>query len=277
MNVGELTYPSLGNRFEDVDGDALTYKFESSDPSVAIASLSSNGYDMEISGLSAGSTTITVTANDNHGGTVDMFFTVTVTLPLTNPSSGDILVLNTVGTDEIFVYAPQGFTVKLYAMENGGNILGQKVSESYDDENGRGPVLNENGEVIYRAAISLSDVSSLSNVFVTLTEPGKRESVRVLAPVNSESRIITKDKNVVSVNNSIGFISVKSTVKVSDIKAAINSKNGTTQSYKFMYNIGDDNYEYSDSSLISNVYVSWIDVIAQDGSSKGQYIIDFIK
>lgn len=277
LNIGESVFTSLSNRFEDIDGDILSYTFNSSNPSIATASLAVNGTDMEIKGLAAGSTELTVTAHDNYGGTVTMIFTVTVNQLLTSPPTGDISVLDTVGTDEIFVNAPEGFTVKLYDSEIGGNLLGQNISASFDDENGRGPVLNEDGEIIYRAAISVINVPSISKVFVTFTESGKRESIRVLAPVNSENRIVTKDKNIVQINDVTNFISVKPSATIAEIKNAIQAKNGTNQSYTFKYNIGDDNFVYLEVATVSSTYVSWVDVLAEDGTTKGQYIIDFIQ
>ncbi len=78
-------------------------------------------------------------------------------------------------------------------------------------------------------------------------------------------------------NDAIGFITVKSTATVGEIKKAIESYNGTAQSYVFRKNIGDDNFDYTESNTISNIYVSWLDITSEDGSTKGQYIIDFIK
>ena len=53
------------SHFTDPDGDALTYSATSSDPSVALASVS--GSAVTITGESAGSATITVTASDPEG------------------------------------------------------------------------------------------------------------------------------------------------------------------------------------------------------------------
>ncbi|MFJ5768829.1 Ig-like domain-containing protein [Psychrobacillus sp. NPDC093180] len=277
LNTDESIYIPLSNRFVDNDGDTLTYTFTSSNSSIATASLAANNLDMVIKGISVGSTEVTVTAYDNHGGTVTMTFTISVTPPLTSSPTGDISVLNTPKVDEIFVYAPKGFTVKLYDSEIGGNLIGQNISKSFDDHNGRGPVLNDDGEIIYRADIQIEDISSVSKVYVTFTEPGKRESIRVLAPVNSESRIVSKNKNIVQVNDVTNFITVKPSATIGEIKNAIKSKNGTNQSYTFRYNVGDDNFVYSEAATVSSIYVSWVDVLAEDGTTKGQYTIDFIK
>ncbi|MFJ8259025.1 Ig-like domain-containing protein [Peribacillus asahii] len=273
MTMGDPTLNiDISDVFWDEDGDNLRVTAESNGDGIVTATI--NGTNLVLTPLQAGTVTITVTADDGNGGSAATTFNVTVMPPITNPFIGDISVLNTVGTDEIYVYAPQGFTVKLYDAESGGNLIGQMNTTTYDDENGR-PVKNENGERIYRAAFTFGDVLSIPKVFVTLTESGKRESIRTLVPVNSETRIKAKDHTLIQVNDLTGFITVKPSATVDQIKAAIQSKNDTNQSYTFRYNVGDDNFEYSDESAISNIYVSWIDIIAQDGSTTGQYIIDF--
>ena len=62
--------------FRDSDGDPLKYKARSSDPGVATVSISPHGDDLVITPLSAGTTTITVTA-------ADPYQTVTLTIILT--------------------------------------------------------------------------------------------------------------------------------------------------------------------------------------------------
>lgn len=98
----------------------------------------------------------------------------------------------------------------------------------------------------------------------------------VLKPL-AEVRIKSSDASIVQVDNSIGFITVKSTATVGEIKAAIESYNGTAQSYVFRKNIGDDNFDYTELNTISDIYVSWLDITSEDGSTKGQYLINFIK
>ncbi|QFF98904.1 hypothetical protein PB01_08695 [Psychrobacillus glaciei] len=90
----------------------------------------------------------------------------------------------------------------------------------------------------------------------------------------SVTKIISRDINVVKVDELTGFISVNASETVSKIKETIASLNGTNQSYTFRINIGDDNYIYTDSDTISHIYVSWLDVVAEDGSTKGQYLIN---
>jgi len=62
--------------FNDPDGDALTYSANSSANNIATASVAGN--TLTVTPVSGGSATITVTANDNKGGTTPTTFTVTV-------------------------------------------------------------------------------------------------------------------------------------------------------------------------------------------------------
>ncbi|MCP3794102.1 S-layer homology domain-containing protein [Paenibacillus sp. CH40] len=68
---------SLASVFADEDSDALTYTATSTDTGVATAAV--NGSDLKITPVNAGTVTITVTADDGKGGTVDTQFNVTVT------------------------------------------------------------------------------------------------------------------------------------------------------------------------------------------------------
>jgi len=62
--------------FSDPDGDVLSYTASSNASSIATANIS--GSTLTVAPLAVGSATITVTANDNKGGTVSTTFTVTV-------------------------------------------------------------------------------------------------------------------------------------------------------------------------------------------------------
>ncbi|MHB0880925.1 S-layer homology domain-containing protein [Paenibacillus sp. SEL1] len=68
---------SLASVFADEDSDALTYTATSTDTGVATVAV--NGSDLKITPVNAGTATITVTANDGKGGTVDTQFNVTIT------------------------------------------------------------------------------------------------------------------------------------------------------------------------------------------------------
>ncbi|WP_031463424.1 S-layer homology domain-containing protein [Paenibacillus polymyxa] len=68
---------SFADVFADEDSDALTFTATSTDTGVATVAV--NGSDLKITPVNAGTATITVTANDGNGGTVDTQFNVTIT------------------------------------------------------------------------------------------------------------------------------------------------------------------------------------------------------
>ncbi|WP_311082964.1 Ig-like domain-containing protein [Paenibacillus polymyxa] len=68
---------NLVNSFTDSDGDTLTYTAETSATNVATVSV--NGSQLTLTPVSAGTTKITVTANDGKGGTINSQFNVTIT------------------------------------------------------------------------------------------------------------------------------------------------------------------------------------------------------
>ncbi|WP_442952060.1 Ig-like domain-containing protein, partial [Paenibacillus sp. 203] len=68
---------SLASVFADEDSDALTYTATSTDTGVATVAV--NGSDLKITPVNAGTATITVTANDGKGGTINSQFNVTIT------------------------------------------------------------------------------------------------------------------------------------------------------------------------------------------------------
>ena len=74
--AGESESVDVSSYFRDPDGDALTYSATSSRPGVATASLS--GTSLAVTGVAAGSATVTVTAADPDGLTATQRVNVTV-------------------------------------------------------------------------------------------------------------------------------------------------------------------------------------------------------
>jgi hypothetical protein len=70
----------LSGVFTDADNDDLTLSAVSSETGVATVSV--NGTTLTVTPLNAGTTSVTVTANDGNGGTKDETFTVTVDEPV---------------------------------------------------------------------------------------------------------------------------------------------------------------------------------------------------
>ena len=69
----------LSPYFTDPDGDSLTYAAASNNVSVAITNLERGSSELTLYGVAAGRAVVTVTATDEHGGSADQTFTVTVT------------------------------------------------------------------------------------------------------------------------------------------------------------------------------------------------------
>ncbi len=65
--------------FNDPDGDTLTYGVASSDPTKATATLDASTAMITVTAVAGGTTNVTVTATDPHGGSVTDTFAVTVT------------------------------------------------------------------------------------------------------------------------------------------------------------------------------------------------------
>jgi len=86
---------SIGNVFNDPDGDVLTYLVSSSDASIVIASVSGN--TLAIGEVGTGVATITLTADDGNGGAISDVFTVTV-IPAPNNSP---IVVNPISDVEL--------------------------------------------------------------------------------------------------------------------------------------------------------------------------------
>ncbi|AWB44703.1 hypothetical protein DCC85_11055 [Paenibacillus sp. CAA11] len=74
---------SLKNVFADADNDTLNFKANSSNEGIATVSV--DGENLKITPVNAGTTTITVTADDGNGGTMDTDFTATFTAPQLPP------------------------------------------------------------------------------------------------------------------------------------------------------------------------------------------------
>ena len=79
VEVGDSVSVDLAGHFSDPDGDALTYAATSSAPGVASVAVS--GADVTVTGVSAGTASVTVTASDPDGLSAEQAFEVTVEPP----------------------------------------------------------------------------------------------------------------------------------------------------------------------------------------------------
>ena len=129
-NIGfASTTADLTNVFEDADGDALTLTVVVSGTSVSAAI---DGSTLTITELEAGLSTVTVTADDNDGGTVDDEFTVlvnsipTVANPITDMTEDEGFVSTTVDLTNVFDDADGDVLILSVA------VAGESVSAAID-------------------------------------------------------------------------------------------------------------------------------------------------
>ena len=108
MEEGATQDVSLSGAFSDADGDTLTISTASSDDSL-VGAFAFQG-TLTVAAFSAGSATITVTAQDSDGNTVGDEFSVTVTAPEPEPANqpptvasaiGDATIVNQSGTKQV--------------------------------------------------------------------------------------------------------------------------------------------------------------------------------
>ena len=93
---------SLSGVFSDADNDALTVTAASSDEAVGTVSVASDGSSLTVTAKSRGSATITLTADDGNGGTVDDSFIVTVkSAPVVASAIADVSGLAAGATQEV--------------------------------------------------------------------------------------------------------------------------------------------------------------------------------
>ena len=85
VSKGSSKQLTVSGYFSDPDMDSLRYSARSSATGKATVSVS--GSKVTISGVAEGTATVTVTAEDGHGGEVDQEFDVTVTVPTPSISS----------------------------------------------------------------------------------------------------------------------------------------------------------------------------------------------
>ena len=80
VTVGETATLTVSSYFRDPDGDVLSYAAETSDAEVATVSVS--GSTLTVIGVTAGATTVTVTASDPEGLSASQSFEVTAQEPV---------------------------------------------------------------------------------------------------------------------------------------------------------------------------------------------------
>ncbi len=108
LEVDDARKISLSGVFTDADGDALTVTAASSKDAVAAVVVATDQSGLTLTGKSAGTATVTVTAQDSDGNSVSDAFDVTVVAkqPVNNPPTvasamGDVTIVNQSGTSRV--------------------------------------------------------------------------------------------------------------------------------------------------------------------------------
>ena len=109
LEEGATQDVSLSGVFTDADGDALTITATSSDETRATVTVASDGSKLTLSGVTEGTVTITVTAEDSDGNTVSDAFDVSVAkapVPANRPPTvsnaiADATIVNESGTKQV--------------------------------------------------------------------------------------------------------------------------------------------------------------------------------
>ena len=153
LNEGFGTYNiDFSNVFEDADDDELTYSVSSSNTSVVGVSIS--GTNVVIIEAGVGTATITLTADDGNGGTVDDVFTVSVNAAANNPP----VVINPIADIDL----DEGFGTYNIDFSNvfedaDDDVLSYTVSSSNTSVVGAG--ISSNNVVITEAGVGSATVT----------------------------------------------------------------------------------------------------------------------
>ncbi len=153
--VGETATVDVSTYFADPDGDALSYRASSSDPSVAVVAVS--GSEVTIRAVSQGSTTITVTATDPGGLSAMQTFEATVLNRAPEPTSA---------VPDLSIHVGESATVDIssHFADPDGDVLSYGASSS---DPSVAVVAVSGSEVTIRAVSQGS-----TTITVTATDPG---------------------------------------------------------------------------------------------------------
>ena len=176
----------ITNVFNDPDGDVLTYIVSSSNTSVVVPTVSAN--TLTIVEVSAGSATITLTADDGNGGAVSDVFVVTVNPPANNPP----VVVNPIPDVEL----DNGFGTHSIDIANvfndpDGDVLTYIVSSS--NTSVVVPTVSANTLTIVEVSAGSATITltaddgnggAISDVFVVTVNPAPNGSPVVINPIS---------------------------------------------------------------------------------------------
>lgn len=165
------------NVFSDPDGDALTLTVQTSNASVAGASL--NGTTLTVTPLSAGTATVSVTARDSKGASAVYHFTVTVTAG--SPPKNTAPVVKNALSDRSIIAGSQPVKIDLAALQVFSDADGDPLT--------------------YKATSSASHVTvSISGAVLTITPVSAGQSNITVTATDSKGASVT-DAFVVTVSS----------------------------------------------------------------------------
>ena len=180
--AGEVVSLDVTSYFSDPDGDALTYSAMTSAPAVASPTVS--GSTLTIAGVSAGSATVTVTAQDPGGLTAIQSVSVTVERPNAAPTASGTIPAQILeaGSDVSFNLAeyfsdPDGDALTFAASSSNTSVATTQLSGSLLTIAGVAP----GDATVTATATDPGDLSAEQTVMVTVEEASMdREILRTL-------------------------------------------------------------------------------------------------
>ena len=233
----------VSGAFQDPDGDDLEYTAESGD--VAVATVTVSGAMVTISPVSAGSTTITVTASDPAGLTAMQTIIVTVEPPENRPPEtlGSIVV--------------QELTV-------GGSPVEVDVSGSFHDPDG--------DDLTYTA-------ESSDDLVASVTISGARVTIQPLSAGNATVTVTASDGTLTAeqrIDVTIRQTSIQGADLIVYSPMAINVKPGVGTSFLFRVSVRNQGDDDATSSTL-RYYLSSDETISSHDTVVNTYSLDAIE
>ena len=191
INQSGTHQASLSGVFTDADqDDSLTVTASSSDETVATASVSADYATLTVSAQTRGTATITVTAADGYGGSVEDTFTLTVkAAPAVASAIADVSELEIGATHEVSLSGvfsdADGDTLTISATTSDSAVV--QVSNTIDPSTGSATAITVIGVAAGTVTITVtardSDGNSVSDAFDVTVPAAQQQAVELPGPV----------------------------------------------------------------------------------------------
>ena len=173
LDHGTSALVEVSSAFSDPDGDSLAYRASSSDGDVVHVAV--RGSRVGVNGLKRGEATVTVTAEDGHGGTVEQAFEVTVRnaaprfgLPAYEREVAENSAAGTAVGDPVTAFDTGGDALTYSFAGQGGDPFGI-VASSGQIAVAAGAALDyERGDTLHAVRVVASDGTLADTVGVTI-------------------------------------------------------------------------------------------------------------